>query len=164
MMPYVFTAANWVTGFAETDKQVSSCSDDVYPGAGWCRAQVGQAKMHEARADGLFDVLMLSEYLAQLYTEQQPAEPATEQAAAVDPPGTAGYWLGAVLLIAVVVAGLAWNHYKPQLLLWPAQKEESTAKAQYVLLDQSNHIGLDDSFTCNQGEDSFCSEASSGSQ
>lgn len=66
-MPYVFQASGFLTGFKNSDSAVAHCDDSVYPGAAWCRPRIPHAKWHESTANGFFDLLLLAEYLGDVY-------------------------------------------------------------------------------------------------
>jgi len=67
LMPKVFSLADKLSGFADTDSAVKTCADDVYPGAGWCRKDIPHAKSHEIAANAFYDLVALGEYLGGLY-------------------------------------------------------------------------------------------------
>jgi len=67
LMPKVFSLADTLSGFTDTDSAVKNCADDVYPGAGWCRKDIPHAKSHEIAANAFYDLVALGEYLGGLY-------------------------------------------------------------------------------------------------
>jgi len=83
LMPFVFQASDFLTGFKNSDTIVARCDDGVYPGAAWCRPLIPHAKWHESTANGFFDLFLLAEYLGGVY-KSQALLPETEVQGACD--------------------------------------------------------------------------------
>ena len=66
LMPAVNKLADALTGFNDAEPVVRD-GGEVYPGASWCRASEPHALWHELCANGFYDVLHLSDYLAAIY-------------------------------------------------------------------------------------------------
>ena len=67
-MPAVNKLADALTWSNDAEPVVRD-GGDVYPGASWCRACEPHALWHELCANGFYDVLHLSDYLAATYIQ-----------------------------------------------------------------------------------------------
>ena len=70
MLPYVNQLASKISGFPQTDESVND-SVNVYPGDSKCRVEQPHALWHEESANGLLELIFVTDYIHQILMKAQ---------------------------------------------------------------------------------------------